>query len=87
MTYMQTLPEELVKIQPRGLITIPKNYRQSLELQENTIARLKADRGRLIIEPVRTLPYPVRSYTASELRQFMCLDKKQARELKNANQK
>lgn len=76
--------EILVKIQSRGLLTIPKKFRQALALEENNLARLKKEKGRLIIEPVRTLPYPVRSYTQKDLKGFIDLDKKETQELKKS---
>ncbi|MBI2010544.1 MAG: hypothetical protein HYS86_05235 [Candidatus Chisholmbacteria bacterium] len=73
--------EEIIKLQPKGLITIPKKLRQGL-FEEKGLARIKKERGRLIIEPLRTLPYPVRSYTDKELRGFLKLDAKETQELK-----
>ncbi len=80
---MQVIPiEQIVKIQPKGLITIPKKFRRDLGLEENSLARVKKERGRLIIEPVRTLPYPVRTYTDQELEEFVAFDKEQTEELR-----
>jgi bifunctional DNA-binding transcriptional regulator/antitoxin component of YhaV-PrlF toxin-antitoxin module len=80
---MQTfVTEEIVKIQAKGLLTIPKGFRLNLGLEENTLARLKEEKGRLVIEPVRTLPYPVRRYTDKEIDDFLVLDTKETKELK-----
>ncbi len=80
---MQTISfEDLIKIQPKGVLTIPKKMRQFVGLEDNNIARVKVEKGRLIIEPVRTLPYPVRSYTDEELEEFFALDKKESKELR-----
>jgi len=73
---------QIIKILPKGLITIPKRFRQSLGLEENGLARVKQNAGRLIVEPVRTLPYPVRSYTDAEIDEFLELDNKESQELK-----
>lgn len=79
---MQQLPlEEIVKIQPKGLFTIPKKFRVGL-FEENGLARVRKEKGRLILEPVRTLPYPVRSYTDDELTEFMELDANETKVLK-----
>lgn len=78
---MQT-DEEIIKILPKGLITIPKKFRDSLNLKENKLLRLKEEKGRLIVEPVRTLSIPVRRYTAKEIKEFIEFDKEEARELK-----
>lgn len=76
------IAEEIVKIQPKGLLTIPKEFRLELGLEENTLARLKKEKGRLIIEPVRLLPYSVRRYTDEEIEGFLALDAKETKELK-----
>ena len=77
----QVIQEEIVKVQPKGLITLPKRLRQGI-LEENSLARVRKEKGRLIIEPVRTLPYPVRGYTDQEVQEFVALDAKESKELK-----
>ena len=72
----------IVKIQPKGLLTIPIKFRKALSLEENNLVRAEIDKGRLIIEPLRTLPYPVRSYTEKELKNFLKKDLKDSKELK-----
>ncbi|KKQ73810.1 MAG: hypothetical protein US96_C0051G0003 [Candidatus Woesebacteria bacterium GW2011_GWB1_38_5b] len=55
--------EQIIKIQGKGLVTIPKNFRDELGLGKNSLARIIKEKGRLILEPLRILKYPVRSYT------------------------
>lgn len=74
--------ETMIKIQSKGVLTIPKKLRQALGLEEDSLARLIAKKGRLIIEPVRTLPYPVRSYTDQEVNEFLDLDSQETKQLK-----
>lgn len=78
----QSTQEELVKLQTKGLITIPKKMRQILKLEEKGIVKLKLEKGRLVIEPVSTLTYSVRSYTKEEIKEFLALDEKETKELK-----
>lgn len=79
---MQTqIYEDIVKIQPKGLITLPKKLRAGL-FEDNSLARIKRDKGRLVIEPLRTLPYPVRSYTSKEVDEFLKLDDAETKQLK-----
>ena len=75
--------EEIIKILPKGLITIPKKLREALGLTENKLARIKKEEGRLIIEPVSTLFYPVRTYTEREIDGFFKMDKEETRDLKS----
>lgn len=78
----QIISEQLVRIQPKGLITLPKKFRDTLGLQENQLARIKKIKGQLIIEPVRVLPYSVRRYSNQEIIEFLNLDKQEAKQLK-----
>lgn len=78
----QIIQEEIIKIQPKGLLTIPKNLRLRLGFVDNSLVRVKEEKGRLIMEAVRTLPYPVRSYTHDEIEGFFKLDESESKELK-----
>lgn len=72
----------LVKILPKGLVTIPKKLRQDVGLEENGLARIKKEGKRLILEPVSVISYPLRDYSSEEIRQFMKEDRLSPR-LKN----
>lgn len=74
--------EEIIKLTPRGIFTVPKKMRQGL-FDDMGIAKINRLGGKLIIEPVRTLSYPVRSYTDQELNDFFELDAKETKVLKN----
>jgi bifunctional DNA-binding transcriptional regulator/antitoxin component of YhaV-PrlF toxin-antitoxin module len=78
----QSTYQDFTKLQSKGLITIPKRIRQNLKFQENQLLRLKQDKGRLIIESVRTLPYSVRSYSQEDLNKFIKLDGQDSKKLK-----
>jgi bifunctional DNA-binding transcriptional regulator/antitoxin component of YhaV-PrlF toxin-antitoxin module len=81
---MQRLPvDEIVKMQPKGLLTIPKPIREKYGFSENALVRIKARIGKIYLEPVRTLPYPVRSYTDRELEEFFEFDKQLTGKLKD----
>ena len=80
---MQIQPiEDIIMIQPKGLMTIPKRIRKALNLEPKTIARVRMERGKMTVEPLRTLPYQVRSYTDEELKEFLALDKAEGEELR-----
>lgn len=74
--------EDNIKIQPRGNVTIPKKLMESVGIKENSLVRVIKEKGRLVIEPVRTLPYPVRSYNEKEIEEFLKLDAKETKVLK-----
>lgn len=78
---MQVL-EEIVKVQNKGLVTIPKNFRDDLGFEENGLARIKKVKGALVMEPVRMLSYKVRSYKDKDLDEFFKLDEEETKNLK-----
>lgn len=78
---MQQTIEEIIKIQAKGVLTIPKNLRKNF-MEDNSLVRIKKERGKIIIEPVRTLPYPVRTYTDREIEEFINFDKEESEKLK-----
>lgn len=77
--------EKIVKLQPKGLITIPKKMRDELGISNNSILKITKEGKRLMIEPLRTISYPVRSYSKEEINQFIALDKKESEELRKMN--
>lgn len=83
MENMQTIfTEEIAKIQPRGILTIPKKLRRFIGLADNTFVKISGNKYRLVIEPIRVLPYPVRSYNNNEIKDFFDLDAQESKQLK-----
>lgn len=78
----QVANEEIVKMQPKGLLTIPKRIRENLGFEDDGLVRVREERGRVVLEPVRILDYPVRSYTKEEIKEFLALDRKESKILK-----
>lgn len=78
----QAITEDIVKMQPKGLLTIPKRFREELGFEEDGLVRVKQEKGRIVLEPVRILDYPVRSYTKEEIDEFFKLDRKETKALK-----
>lgn len=71
----QVITEEIVKMQPKGLLTIPKKFREELGFEENTLARIKKEGRKLILEPVNVVGYPLRVYSKEEIEEFIEDDK------------
>lgn len=82
----QAISEEIIKIQAKGVLTIPKTLRNNF-LGDNSLVRIKKERNKLIIEPVQVIPYPVRKYTDNEIEEFIDYDKKESAELKTIRPK
>lgn len=78
----QVMTEDIVKMQPKGLLTIPKRFREELGFEEDGFIRVKQEKGRIVLEPVRILDYPVRSYNKEEIDDFLELDRKETKTLK-----
>jgi bifunctional DNA-binding transcriptional regulator/antitoxin component of YhaV-PrlF toxin-antitoxin module len=71
----------LVQLQPRGYLTIPIAFRRDWNLTDGLV-RITKNESQLIIEPVRVLPYPVRSYTPAEVKEFLAEDAQETQQLK-----
>lgn len=65
--------EEWVKILAKGLITIPKSFRDELGLKEGEVAKVKKIGKRLIIEPRELSNYE--SYSNIEYKEMLDNDK------------
>jgi len=68
----QNLPvqEEWLRVLTKGMITIPKVWREELGLQEGNIIRAKKIANQIVIEPTgETVPY--RIYSRAELERFL----------------
>lgn len=72
---MQTanIQEEWVRILGKGMITIPKSFREELGFKEGDVARVKKIGRKIIIEPKN--PIPIRIYTDKEIKEFLKADK------------
>ena len=72
---------EIVKIQPRGVITIPRRFRTS-DFDENSFVRVRKIGGKIILEPITVPRYSVRRYTDEEVNEFLEMDEKETLGLK-----
>lgn len=72
---------EIVKIQPRRVVTIPSKLAGD-GFDEGNFVRVRKVDGRLIIEPVTIPRYSVRRYSDKELNEFFALDDQETAELR-----
>jgi AbrB family looped-hinge helix DNA binding protein len=71
MTNTQIVPqEEWLKVLTKGLITIPKSWRDDLDLKRGNFIKAKKLSRKIILEPLPT-PAPYRLYSQKELEQFL----------------
>lgn len=75
---MQTIiktefPEEWIRVLTKGMITIPKVFRDELGIKEGEIAKIRKIGKRLVIEPREITDYEV--YSDNELTKMLAEDK------------
>ena len=73
--------QEIIKVQSRGLITIPRRFRDR-DFGENSFVRVKKEGGKLELEPVQVIGYSARKYTDREVGEFFDLDDKESAQLR-----
>lgn len=66
----QLVQEEWLKVLSKGMITIPKDWREELGFKEGKMVQAKKVANQVIIEPMGK-PAPYRIYTKAELKQFL----------------
>ena len=71
------IENEIIKIQPRGVITIPVKFRDK-DFGADKFVRLKKVSGKIIIEPVTIPVYSVRRYTDDEVVEFLEEDRNES---------
>lgn len=74
--------EEWVKILGKGMITIPKSFRDELNFKEGDVAKIKKVGRRIIIEPRDETNY--RIYSDKELKEMLKEDRLPPRLAKKA---
>ena len=67
--------DHYIRLQPKGLITIPKKMRDQLRLNQQSILRISQQGQQLILEPITILDYPVRQYNDQEVQEFLAYDR------------
>lgn len=78
----------LVKILPKGQITIPVKFRRQLGVEEQSYLRVALEEGRLVIKPVKSNweEKYIRKYSEDEIEEFLEADKLSPKERQAARQ-
>ncbi len=66
-----TNQEEWLKVLGKGMITIPKQWRDELGLSEGNIVKAKKEGNKMVIEPQQSTTAPYRVYSAAEINKFL----------------
>ena len=62
--------EEWLRVLTKGMVTIPKAWREDLGFEKGKMIKAKKFANKIIIEPVEK-PVPYRIYSQKELNQFI----------------
>lgn len=63
--------QEWLKVLGKGMVTIPKQWRDELGLQEGDIVKAKKEGNRVVIEPRQENLAPYRVYSTAEIDAFL----------------
>jgi AbrB family looped-hinge helix DNA binding protein len=68
---------KLVRLQAKGQITLPAQFRRRLNVDEDTILRVTLERGGITITPLRseTTDPPLREYSQADINRFLREDR------------
>lgn len=67
--------QEWLKVLGKGMITIPKQWREELRIEEGTVVKAKKEGNKVIIESQQTPPVPYRIYSDAEINRFLKEDR------------
>lgn len=67
--------QEWLKVLGKGMVTIPKKWREALGITTGDIVKAKKEGNKVVIETQQTRPVPYRVYTDSEIEEFLKEDK------------
>ena len=67
--------QEWLKVLGKGMVTIPKQWREELGLREGDVVRAKKEGNRLVIESQQANLAPYRVYSDAEIDEFLEEDK------------
>jgi len=65
------IQEEWLKVLGKGMVTLPKKWRDELGIENGAMVKAKKQGGVVIIEPLKKKSVPYRIYTKKEVEQFL----------------
>lgn len=63
--------QEWLKVLGKGMVTIPKEWRDELGFKEGDVVKAKKEGNRVILEPQRGSLAPYRVYSSAEIEAFL----------------
>ncbi len=67
--------EEWLKILGKGMVTLPKKWREDLGISSGDVVKAKKQGSKVIIEPAQGQKVPYRVYSKAEIEEFLKDDK------------
>jgi AbrB family looped-hinge helix DNA binding protein len=67
--------QEWLKILDKGMVTIPKKWREALGISTGDVVRAKREGNKVVIETQKEKAVPYRIYTDKEIEEFLKEDK------------
>lgn len=67
--------EEWLKILGKGMITLPKKWRDELGIESGNMVKAKKEGDKVIIQAQKSASVPYRVYTDAEIEEFLGEDK------------
>lgn len=64
---------QIVKVQPKGNITIPADIRKKVNIKQGGYAEITVDDGKIIIQP--RYFYPLREFSKQQIKEYIVKDK------------
>jgi len=74
MNQYAALDQEWLKILGKGMVTLPKKWREELGIEEGDIVKAKKEGNRVIIETQQQTLAPYRVYNDREIDEFLIDD-------------
>ena len=71
MNQLTNIQEEWLKILGKGMVTLPKKWREEMDLKEGDIVKAKKEGNRVVIETPKTPKVPYRIYSRAEIEEFL----------------
>ena len=63
--------EEWLKVLGKGMVTLPKKWRDEMRIQNGDILKAKKEGNKVIIESAQSPKTPYRVYTKAEINEFL----------------
>lgn len=75
MNQSSDVQQEWLKVLGKGMVTLPKKWREEMGITNGDIVKAKKDGNKVIIEGIQKKTAPYRIYSTTEINEFLKEDK------------